>query len=392
MRGHNKAAVLVAAAGLLLSACGGAEPDAPAEPAGSSVPHGYVEGAEETAEAQSRLVLADAGSGAVRVLDLLTEEVTELDDVAGVRDISTDGRFAYLATGGATHVIDSGAWMVDHGDHVHYYRAAIGGAGRLDGRAVAAHTDPAVTTVPLADGTTSVLDRPALEDGEVPPGESLDGLAVPYEQKLLLAEGDQLRVAARDGSGGSPVAERCPEPEGTAVTRRGVVFGCADGALLVSEDDGEFTGEKIPYPEPVPEGERASEFTHRPGSATLAATAGERGVWSLDVSERAWTFVETGSVAAVNVVGEGAPLLALTPDGVLHAYDAVTGEHQASRPLLEGGVPDGATPSIQVDTNRAYVNDPAGKRVHEIDYNDSLRVARTFDTGITPSHVVETGR
>ncbi len=33
---------------------------------------------------------------------------------------------------------------------------------------------------------------------------------------------------------------------------------------------------------------------------------------------------------------------------------------------------------IEVDRSRAYLNDPEGSRVHEIDYNDGLRVARTF--------------
>ncbi|MFD2400153.1 hypothetical protein ACFSVJ_29850 [Prauserella oleivorans] len=59
---------------------------------------------------------------------------------------------------------------------------------------------------------------------------------------------------------------------------------------------------------------------------------------------------------------------------------------------MAGGVPDGEPPVILVDTSRAYVNDPGGRRVYEVDYNDRLRIARTFDLDVTPSHVVETGR
>jgi hypothetical protein len=44
-----------------------------------------------------------------------------------------------------------------------------------------------------------------------------------------------------------------------------------------------------------------------------------------------------------------------------------------------------------VDTVRAYVNDPAGKAVHEIDYNDDLRLARSFKLPFAPAHMVETG-
>ncbi|PBO14821.1 hypothetical protein CLM83_33980, partial [Streptomyces albidoflavus] len=67
-------APLVASA--LLPACGSGGGERPAAaPGGSGVPHGYVEGAEEQAEQQSRLVLADAGSGAVHVLDLISGKV-----------------------------------------------------------------------------------------------------------------------------------------------------------------------------------------------------------------------------------------------------------------------------------------------------------------------------
>lgn len=379
---------LAAAAGLLLTACGSSPP---AEPA-PAVPHGYVEGAEETAEPQSRLVIADARTGAVRVLDLLTGTVTRLDDVAGVRDISTDGRFAYLAAGGSTQVIDSGAWMVDHGDHVHYYRAAIRPAGAVDGHVVAAHADSAVAALAVEGGKTVLLDRAAQEDGTATRGAVLDGLAVPYAEQLVVASDRAVTVRGRDGDRVVSTGAPCREPAGAAPTRRGVVVGCADGALLLSEDDGRFTAAKIPYPEPVPSAERAREFTSRPGSATLTALAGERGVWVLDVAERTWRLIGTGPVVAVNAVGEGGPLLTLTADGVLHAYDAATGQRTASRPLMAGGVSDGERPVILVDTSRAYVNDPAGRRVYEVDYNDRLRIARTFDLDVTPSHVVETGR
>ncbi|MFD2400152.1 hypothetical protein ACFSVJ_29845 [Prauserella oleivorans] len=256
--------------GLLLTACGSSPP---AEPA-PAVPHGYVEGAEETAEPQSRLVIADARTGAVRVLDLLTGTVTRLDDVAGVRDISTDGRFAYLAAGGSTQVIDSGAWMVDHGDHVHYYRAAIRPAGAVDGHVVAAHADSAVAALAVEGGKTVLLDRAAQEDGKATRRTVLDGVAVPYAQHLVVASADGVTVRNRDGRRVANAGEPCREPSGTAPTRRGVVVGCADGALLLSEDDGRFTGAKIPYPDPGPSTERAREFTSRPGSATLTASAG----------------------------------------------------------------------------------------------------------------------
>jgi hypothetical protein len=290
---------------LLLTGCATAE-----EP--PAAPHGYVEGAEETAEAQTRLVLAD-DDGAVRVLDLITEEVTELGPVDGVDAIRGDGRYAHLTDGDAVHVVDSGGWMVDHGDHVHYYR-----------------TEPRM-----------VQEAP------------------------------------------DPVEAPCPQASAPRETRRGTVFACADGAILV--DDG--TSTEIPYP--ATQAPPAPGLTHRSGSTTLVGISAGHGVWVLDVTAKTWTLVETGPVVAANTAGEGTPLLTLTADGVLHAHDIATGAETASTPLLKD--PAG-TPVIEVDPSRAYVNDQTGQQVHEIDYNDDLRVARTFPLDIAPAHMVETGR
>ncbi|MHA6628060.1 hypothetical protein ACU61A_21690 [Pseudonocardia sichuanensis] len=390
---------VIAAAAAVAVACA-----APAEePAPEEVPHGYVAGAEETAEAQSRLVVADE-AGAVRVLDLVTEEVVEAGRADGVASVTGDGRHAYLAAAdGTVRIVDSGAWTVDHGDHSHYYRAAVREVGSVPGAdPVAVHADQAVTALALADGTVRLLDRARLDEGAVAevatiPRTPHRGPAVPYEGHVLasVAEPGQdlgSGVAVHDRTG-APVAridEPCPQLEGSAVTRRGVVFGCADGALLVSGSDGAFRGEKIPYPQAVPADERAREFRHRPGSATLTALAGEAGIWALDVTERTWTRHDTGPVAAVNGAGAGTALLTLTADGVLHALDPASGAEVASRPLVTAPVAPGVR--IEVDTSRAYVNDPAAGVIHEIDHGDDLRVARTFDIGGAPSRMVETGR
>lgn len=404
---------------LLTVACdsgAGEGTDAPSGSASSSPPHGYVEGAEEAAEQQSRLVLADSGTGAVRVLDLTTEKTASPKQVKGVNAVRTDGRYAYLTTATGTRVLDSGAWTVEHGDHVHYYRAKIKHVGALDGTTPAqVHGDAALTAVTQDDGTAQLYQRADLDDGQTGtprkvPTQKGAGAVLPYREHLLrpvTADGrTTVEVRARDGEEVATLREDCPRPSGEAVTRRGVVFGCADGALLVTEKDGTFKAVKIPYGQSVDEGSAATEFRHRPGSTTLTASAGSKGTWVLDVTSREWTLVSTGPTQAVNTAGEGAPLLALTADGMLSAYDIETGQRTARTKLLSSASEDSASgsgakddqkanvraPVIEVDTSRAYVNDPAAKKVHEIDYNDDLRTARTFSLDITPTHMVETGR
>ncbi|MFC8828361.1 hypothetical protein ACFT9I_23790 [Streptomyces sp. NPDC057137] len=394
-------------AGLLLTGLVGCQNDSggqrpTSKPRTSSAPHGYVEGAEETSEQQSRLVLADAGTGAVGVLDLISEDITPLKRIDGIRGLRADGRFAYLRAGDATYAVDSGTWTVDHGDHVHYYRAGIRQLGPIGGPDAAhIHSDPAVTAVSSAQGDTELFDRKKLENGTVPRGRALGGAGdgadtgavVPYEEHLLVAsagaERETVEVRSRDGAVVASMDKPCAEARGEAVTRRGVVFGCADGALLVSEDKGTFTAVKIPYGRAVSAGGRAVDFRHRAGSTTLAATSGDEAVWVLDVTDRTWTRMETGPVVAANTAGEGAPLLVLGEDGALTAYDIATKKRVARTQLLPKGA---ASAVIEVDTSRAYVNDATAEKVYEIDYNDGLRLARTFPLDFAPTHMVETGR
>ncbi|MEU6289326.1 hypothetical protein [Streptomyces sp. NPDC046988] len=408
-RNVTSLAPALAAVALLTAGCGGQDDAGSGSeaPASSATPHGYVEGAAEAAEQQSRLLLGDLGSGDTRVLDLITGKVHDAARGPGVTALTTDGRFGYFHGADDTRVLDSGAWMVDHGDHVHYYRAKIQEVGELPGgTGTGVRSDAGVTVVTSADGKASVYPRAELEKAALGtparlPG-TYAGAVVPYAEHLIALTGERggpARVAVLDRSGkqgAAPEAE-CEDPRGDAVTRRGIVLGCADGALLVHEDDGAFTAEKIPYGEDVPRQERAVEFRHRPGSSTLTAPAGKEAVWVLDVTEGAWTRVETGPVVAANTAGEGSPLLVLETDGALHGYDISAGKETAvTDPLLkttpEAGADGAGAPVIEVDRSRAYLNDPSGKRVYEIDYNDDLRVARTFDLDVRPSLMVETGR
>ncbi|MFJ2263469.1 hypothetical protein ACIOKD_35070 [Streptomyces sp. NPDC087844] len=392
---------------LLATSCTGQKDSAsrPATGSASATPHGYVEGAKEAAEQQSRLLLNDPADGDSRVLDLLTGKTHRTARVEGADRLDTDGRFGYLHTSEGTHVLDSGAWMVDHGDHVHYYSAEIRDVGELPaGGRSQARSDIVVTTVTDEDGKGVLYDRSKLGKGEIASSRTLTGTytgaVVPYEEHLLAFadEGATTKLVVLDRKGesvASPAAE-CEEPRGDAVTRRGVVLGCADGALLVSHKNGAFTAEAIPYPEDAPRNERATAFRQRPGSDTLTAPAGDDAVWVLDVTDRTWTRVETGPVIAANTAGEGSPLLVLETDGSLHGYDIATGKQVArTKTLLTGEEPtgaDGSAPVVAVDRGRAYVNDPKGNRVFEIDYNDDLRIARTFDLDIEPVLMAETGR
>jgi hypothetical protein len=117
------------------------------------------------------------------------------------------------------------------------------------------------------------LDRAQLDKGSVVETAKIVrdahlSTAVPYGEHILASVADPghryargVRVYDRQGKPAAEIEQPCPELQGQAVTRRGVVFGCADGALLVTEKDGVFAGEKIPYPRQVGAQERAIRFT-----------------------------------------------------------------------------------------------------------------------------------
>lgn len=386
-------AAAVGLCALLLAGCAG-EPPQDEAPEAEETPHGYVEGAEEAAEPQSRLVLADADSGEVRLVDLITEETSELGTVPGADGIAGDGRFAYLNSSGdgMTEVFDSGVWTVDHGDHNHYYRTGTGPVGALAGVTTSSVvTDTVLTSVIDEAGTSLLLEREGLEDGTVSavdPTSEETSLALPFGGGLVAVDDDgAIRSLDRDGGSAQTLDQTCADPRGAALTRRGLVMGCAEGALHLTEEDDALEASLLPYPGTG----RVDSFHHRPGSAVLAALSTDGDPWVLDLAAAQWRALDLDDTIAVTAVGEGMPVLALDGEGTLRSLDPETGE-EIARTSLVATVDAEHPPTLQVDTSRAYVNDAEAGLVHEIDYNDDLRTARTFEVDIAPHLMVETGR
>ncbi|GAA4732398.1 lipoprotein [Modestobacter marinus] len=390
---------------LLVAGCGSGGPgaaDDTSDDAAAPSPsggHGYVEGAAELTEPQLQLAYLD-GAGSVHALDLLTEEQAELGSVGEVSSVATDGRFLFAASeaAGELTVVDTGTWTVDHGDHVHYYRAPAQVVGRLDwsGEVRVASSETLTALFSPDTGTGVVLDRAALGQGEVEEvasvgGEPHDGALVPLGNWLVATTADSVVGLDAEGEPLPGGGAECADPRGGHPTRVGVVVSCADGAVLATGGGDTIAFERIPYPEPVAEGERAAGLDNRAGRPSVAAPAGQRGVWVLDSRARSWQLVPTDTpwvhaVAADDaddrVVGVDAAgrVVVLTPEG---------GAVAATEPLLP--VDRLAEVDLQVDADRAYVNVPGGDRLIEVDYADGARVARTFATEVEPAHLAETG-
>lgn len=356
-----------------------------------------------TIDAAGQLALLD-------LLDPLAETRSVIGELGVVHAAETDGRFVFAATDAGLTIADTGVWTVDHDDHFHFYRAEPRIVGTVAGSGTpTVHSSATVTTVTFAGtGTVTVLDRGALGSGSITELATLElGVgavaAQPLGSVILagvadLGTGAPTRVRAYDESGAEIGSAACAELDGTIATRVGVVYGCADGAVLATVSDSDVAFEHIPYPGPVASADRARDFANRAGRPSVAAPAGETGAWILDTRERRWnrigTTVPLAQIAAVDDADQHA--VAVTTSGTVLVLDAQSGAVLAeTEPLVASslGAPD-FLPGLEltVDARRAYVNAAPEKLVYEIDFADSARIARSFAFDTAPAFAMQTGR
>ena len=360
-------------------------------------PHGYVAGAEELTEAQSAIAYATRGARTLQLLDVATEKVQQLGLSLGAERIAEDGRFVYVDDGDrGLEIVDAGVWTIDHTDHVHYYRAPARSVGTLTLEAAITTVAGAKahTAVGTADGKVTVLDRRKLEAGTVAALATIDSgsstaLAVPYADQLLVAVGDDParpanRIVAMNPQGEPTGAldVPCAAPRGWAILRGGAVVACRDHLLRIKLTGDELNAKVLDGPPtPVPD----DSFGYRPRS-NEAAVADRTGIWSVNVAKATLRHVPAAGRALVAAASpaDGSTVLALDAAGTLLSFDLATG-----RMLAQKSVP---AAHLTLDSNRAYLTEPGARIIHEIDYRDGLRTARTLRVAERPDLAVEVGR
>src|SRR5690606_24382068 len=136
----------------------------------------------------------------------------------------------------------------------------------------------------------------------------------------------------------------------------------------------------------------------RKGRPTVAAVAGDSGIWMLDTRERAWQRWDVGEpiVRAAAVDDEEQLVIALTAEGAVVVLSGATGSVLGrTEPLVGGSLAVPATaPHVDpvVDQSRIYLNGPAERMLWELDPADGARIAREFRTDHAPLHLAGTGR
>ena len=242
-------------------------------------------------------------------------------------------------------------------------------------------------------GTADIVDFDSLSAGEPTPSTTIEsdpqhGIVVPLSDHYVVSTGGTeeelptgLELRDETGDVVRALDGTCAQMHGEAVFSNYVVVACEDGVLKVDGINGEFTTTKSPYPLPDV---RAWSLTRGSRGALVAAPT-NAGVMVLDTESGVWVQARTADEAlSAGISGDGKTLFSVQQDGTFRTFDAVTGAELSSTPLMEAPV---EAVDIQVAGSRAYVSDPAGNRVLEIDYRDSGRVARTFDFDYSPASI-----
>ncbi|MBL3699982.1 ABC transporter [Leucobacter luti] len=337
-------------------------------------------------------------------------------------------------------MIDSGRWTWDHVDHFHYYLAEPRIVGTLPGAGPATVATGMLATAGgtgvffAGSGEAVLLDNAALADGRITERfriatDTGAGLIAPLGDGAVVADGHEIvRYSAAGAMQGT--ATPCTAPAGAITTRVALVIGCAEGAVFATApgagaatgtdaaagtdatagtdadagtdagtdtDPGAVPATTVPGFETVPYpagggADRALSLDGRKGRPTVAGRTGGPGFWLLDTRARAWQFVPTTAVLerVVAVDDEAGHVVALDRDGRVRVFVAETGAEVGTTEPLVPTITDAV--SLTVDSQRAYVNDPAGGVVHEIAYSGEARLARTLDTATTPDLIAEVGR
>ncbi|WBP93935.1 zinc ABC transporter permease AztB [Mycolicibacterium neoaurum] len=394
LRARWVTAAAVTAVGCVITGCATDTTTRESTPSAATADGVTVEdGAREADGPLTKLVLVDPSTGEVSVYDAVDETETRIGAYGPVDAVVGDSRFAYLRTGSRTAVIDSGAWTFDHGDHYHYFASAPAQVATLDVPVASVAASNSTVAVRPENGAIRLLMREQLgqrsvqQSPLVPPADA--AAVVPYGSRLVTVTTDG-QIWVTDAAGSAEVAGECRQAAWAVPTRRAVLFGCADGAIRITGGEKNLTVTAAPYPADAP-AQRPTRMQHRARADVVAGVA-DGAVWMLDSRQRSWAVLRIDDALAANTAGDGT-ILVLHGDGALSAYDATTRAETARIPLFANGIArTGPQPVIDIDSDRAYVNNADAREVYEIDYADGLRIARTLRTDVSPGLMVEAGR
>lgn len=387
----NRKTVLVALL-LVLGATGVSAQEA--EEPGHGAAHGPAGGA--------RLLVSDADSSTVSVLDLATGEVLgsfSTPGAGGSAYASPSGQYGLVVhrDENRVSVIHSGLRLEDHGDHADLVQGAPYVLNTLNvGREPThywAHGGE-IVIFNDADGTVAVLNERSfglsLDFAEVKAAQPDHGAAVVLGDMVLTGYYDLGRVDAYSREGELlETFGSCPGLHGEATVGDTAAFGCEDGVLLIHAHDGDISATKVDNPAGTAEDVRVGTLRAHDDAGVFVGNYGEGLAW-IDPEAETLEVVEMGTTPLrFDFDSTGGHVVALTADGLFHVLETASGELHGSvrvMPPLDigGGYGSYDAPSLAVGEGAVYVGVPAQQQVVEV-HPEETEVARRMDVPGTPS-------
>jgi ABC-type Zn uptake system ZnuABC Zn-binding protein ZnuA len=370
--------------------------------------HGDEHAAEDThaAVAPRRLFVADGKEGVVRLLNLDDgETLTEYALSGPARLYTGPGEtlaFAVQRDQNLVNVLDSGVRFVVHEDH---YDLDLSDPALLDFTLELAEPTHFVAHGEQiiffndGDGTATLLTEATIRGGDAPltfeSGRAHHGVAVtlgdamllslpnPNDEKAILPVG--VTVHRMDGVEVARFAD-CPGLHGEAsIGAEMVAFGCSDGVLLVQQDSGSFSAQKIANPTDNPNEARVGTLHYSPEAGMLVGNFSREGITLFDLAALTMTPMRTPSPMWTFALADHDPhtIVVLTLDGNLHTIDGESGAITGSVAVIpafeppQQGAEGVVLPALHVAGEMAYVSDPNAGTVNEVHLVE-MAVERTF--------------
>ena len=388
----------------------------------------------EHVELTGRLLVGDADSGHLIVVDLMTEEISELDihlpgPVSAIY-ASPNHRFGYAIYRGdagdhAVHTIDGGVFLVPHGDHEDLVVVPVSEVGLTVNEDLPIHfTNGGEWSAIFHDATGIVAllnEHEISEEGHAYEIPYLDagpqhGAAVPIENDLfavtvmnpdpqdVLPIGVEIRNL-QDEVVWDESREACPGMHGEAHNHHGSAYGCNGGVLFIEPHGDHFDYSFIENGEGMPEAGRVGSLwghedsEHFFGYAVSVTATGfeDAGVWMIGPEEQEMVQVLSPSEDKNTVTGafssDGKVFYVLTYDGMLNSIDAadgdVIGEARLTDPIDPTAGFDGA-PSLIIVGETLFMSDRAHQHIVAFDL-DHMEVVEEWELDVTPTSLAFVG-
>jgi ABC-type Zn uptake system ZnuABC Zn-binding protein ZnuA len=389
----------------------------------------HEHGDEHEGAPTGRLLVADAGTGTLSVVDLISDEIDEgafsvaEPDTSLTLYPSPSHRFGYLLVRGPEDdddriiVFDGGVFLVEHGDHddlvtepvsrtaieiaeerpIHFVNSHGWTAIFSDARGLIFMFEEHDMIEGTGDYEPIVLDAGpqhgaalAISDDHVVvttknPDDPDDVLPVGVE--VWTFEGEVVYDASNDS---------CPGMHGESHHAHGAAFGCIGGVLFLHAHDGEYEHEWVANPPEMREDARIGSvyghhhLDHFFGSASYRDETGfvSDGFWLIDVAGGTMTRVFDDATLAAVIGDHGETLYLLGADGILYALDAHDGDILASTDMV--GASEAGRPRMIAIGEHLFITDPSDGHVLMVD-GHSLEVVEEWHVGGAPSSIAFVG-